>query len=71
MKRFTFHCPHCGSKVTISGEHSGIVTIEFDWLEAGACIDCVPEVNRNERLLKWTCSEHEGGSAELFDEEQI
>lgn len=65
---FTEH----GSKVTISGEHSGISTIEFDWFEEpGACIDCRPSVDHRERLLTWDCSEHDGSSAELFDEEQI
>lgn len=30
-----------GSIVTVSGKHSGIFTVKFDWLEErNACLDC-------------------------------
>lgn len=31
--------------MTISGKHRGIFTIEWDWLEEGACCDSHPSFN--------------------------
>ena len=54
-----------GSTVAVSGKHSGIFEIEFDWLEEqGSCIDCRPSVE--EDRLVWCCLEHGCGSAELL-----
>jgi hypothetical protein len=53
-----------GSTVEVSGAHSGIYEIAFDWVEEdGACIECRPSVH--DGCLVWDCDEHEGGSAEL------
>ena len=55
-----------GSTVTISGEHGGIVEVEFDWLEEpGACVDCRPFFDHG--VLRWNCTEHESGSAALVE----
>ena len=58
-----------GSTVEISGEHSGISRVEFDWLEEGGCIDCQPhaysEIDGNEFYLIWICRECGGGKAQL------
>ena len=54
-----------GSKVTVSGVHSGRFDIEFEWLEEqSACFDCQPAVEDD--LLVWSCDGHEGSSAELM-----
>ena len=56
----------CGSTVRVSGKHSGIFDIAFDWVEEdNACIDCEPSVYGDE--LTWHCDYHEtcGGSATL------
>lgn len=50
-----------GSTVTITGKHCGIVTIQFDWLEEGGCIDCEPSTDVNEDVLYWSCDYCGGG----------
>lgn len=62
-----------GSLVVVSGTHSGISTVEFDWLEEpNACIECqanpYPELwGENKYHLTWLCEEeHGGGNAELL-----
>ncbi len=55
-----------GSTVRVSGAHSGIFDIAFDWVEEEhACIDCVPSMYGDE--LTWSCDYHEtcGGSVKL------
>lgn len=65
-----------GSTVEISGEHSGISRVEFDWFEEdNACSECevqlYPEFLRNGvYVLTWTCSLCGGGSAVLIPEKQ-
>ena len=60
-----------GSTVTISGNHAGVATVEFDWLdEDQACIDCHPEPypeywGHAEWRLVWHCAVCGGGSAKL------
>ncbi len=57
-----------GSTVRISGEHSGIYEIAFDWVEEGdACADCVPSIYGG--YLSWHCG-CGGGCAELFPVEE-
>ena len=57
-----------GSTVRISGEHSGIYEIEFDWVEENACVDCVPAVN--DGYLSWHCERWGGDSARLYPVEE-
>lgn len=54
-----------GSEMWISGEHGGISRVEFDWLEEGACPDCVPDAYEYDGMLIWHCDQCEGGQAEL------
>jgi len=59
-----------GSIVNISGKHSGIVKVTFDWFEENACIDCVPELypknfGKNDWRLVWHCDVCGGGNAKL------
>lgn len=63
-----------GSIVEISGEHSGITKVAFDWLEEeSACFDCVvnpypEEWIRGTHRLTWTCDHCGGGDALLYKE---
>ena len=52
-----------GSRVTVSGRHSGIYEIEFDWVEENACIECRPSVY--DGSLVWDCDHCNGGRAML------
>ncbi len=58
-----------GSIVRISGKHSGIAEVEFDWLEEDACIECepnpYPEDDGGRLILTWSCDYCGGGKAEL------
>lgn len=36
-----------GSKVTLSGNHEGIVTIDLDWFEEGICMEAHPHFNHD------------------------
>lgn len=57
-----------GSTVRISGKHSGISEVSFDWLEEPhACSDCVPEAYPVDDALVWHCEVCGGGSAELME----
>lgn len=54
-----------GSKVTLAGEHGGIITIDFDWFEEdNSCIDCEPG-DINDGCLVWFCDRCGGGRAKL------
>lgn len=59
-----------GSTVKISGKHSGISNVEFDWFEEEACIECdvdpYPIWNGICFTLQWDCEECGGGCAELL-----
>lgn len=55
-----------GSTVTVSGKHSGIFTISFDWFEEDACIECEPHYDQDNNLLVWDCDYCGGGSTELI-----
>lgn len=54
-----------GSRVEVTGAHRGIVTIDLDWYEEGACVEARPlaDVER----LYWSCACcPEGGSNQLL-----
>ena len=54
-----------GSRVAISGKYRGIVEIEFDWFEEGACCEARPVVVGE--MLTWSCACcRDGGSAALI-----
>lgn len=55
-----------GSEMRISGEHGGKSVVEFDWLEEGACCDCVAQPYEADGMLTWHCEECGGGSAQLY-----
>lgn len=59
-----------GSTVVISGDHSGISTVEFDWLEENACVDCeaaaYPVKQGADWFLEWSCEECGGSMAVLY-----
>lgn len=38
-----------GSEVKVSGKHMGIVEIDFDWFEEGACCDAEPSFENDDR----------------------
>ena len=54
-----------GSTMTISGKHGGISTVDFDWLEEEACIECQPEPYDADGYLVWQCDYCGGGKAKL------
>ena len=54
-----------GSTMTISGKYGGISTVEFDWVEENACLDCVPDAYDDEGYLTWHCDICGGGRAKL------
>ena len=59
-----------GSTVEISGKHSGISRVSFDWVEENACFDCEvhsypEEIETGVFALIWTCEICGGGYAEL------
>jgi len=57
-----------GSTVEVWGAHRGRVTISFDWLEEGACIEAVPDAcvaNPGDEMLNWSCGCCGSGSARL------
>jgi hypothetical protein len=58
-----------GSTVRLKGAHGGDITIDFDWLEEGGCIDCEVDLDAsrdtNWRRLVWACISCDGGSANL------
>lgn len=66
-----------GSTVEISGKHSGITRVDFDWVEEeGACVDCEPEpypedYGDGDWRLVWTCEFCGEGNAKLIREESI
>lgn len=63
-----------GSTVCVSGKHSGIFDVSFDWVEEkNACCDChdchadaEPFDCDGEFYLTWHCEECDGGQAKLF-----
>lgn len=63
-----------GSTLEISGKHSGIAAVEFDWLEEdNACCDCdaqaYPSPGQDGWYLVWDCDECGGGRALLYPAE--
>jgi len=59
-----------GSICEISGEHSGISKISFDWFEEDACSDCeidsYPEqFDADDWRIVWHCLHCDGGNALL------
>ena len=65
-----------GSTVTVSGEHSGIAVVEFDWLEeTNACFECkpnpMPEDDGDRIHLTWSCDYCGGGTAILHEVEPL
>ena len=59
-----------GSTVEISGKHSGISSVVFDWLEEDACVDCEvepypEEFDKDDLRLIWRCEYCGGGNAKL------
>ena len=52
-----------GSRLTVSGEHSGIFTVDFDWVEENCCVDCVPDPVPDNGDLVWHCERCLGGRA--------
>lgn len=52
-----------GSEMVISGKHGGISRVDFDWLEEGGCLDCVPEPYDVDGMLVWSCDYCGGGAA--------
>ena len=60
-----------GSQMWISGKHSGISAVEFDWLEEeNACCDCVPCAYEDDGDLVWHCEVCGGGRAKLYRDDQ-
>lgn len=58
------------SIIEISGKYSGIARVDFDWLEEGGCIDCIPEpypeeFDEGDFRLIWYCEHCGGGNAKL------
>lgn len=64
-----------GSTLVVSGKHSGIFTVEFDWFEEGACVDCAvntrPDYDEESWWLTWDCDECGGGRAQLIEVEIV
>jgi hypothetical protein len=57
-----------GSTVTVSGPHSGIFEVAFDWLEEpNACFDCRVNPVPVDGWLTWHCDRCGSGSAELIE----
>ncbi len=55
-----------GSTLAVSGKHSGIFEVSFDWFEEDdACCDCEVGAEPVDGRLTWACSECGGGSAAL------
>jgi len=57
-----------GSRVEISGRHRGIVTIDFDWFEEGACVEAHPScetMDPTDAWLYWQCECCGFGQAKL------
>ena len=64
----TYHTD-AGSLVTVAGLHGGRASVEFDWFEENACVDCrpdrYPERDGDELYLVWSCDECGGGRSVL------
>lgn len=71
MKNGTYYTK-AGSRLEISGKHSGIATLDFDWFEEGGCIDCkpnpYPEGDGGDWYITWACDYCGGGRARLEDQ---
>ena len=57
------HVSRRGSRVRPVSKSSW--EIIFDWFEEGACIESVPEIDRSEPALTWSCECCEDGFVEL------
>lgn len=55
-----------GSEMVVHGDNCGKSSVDFDWLEEGACIECQPEPYDEDGMLVWHCDECGGGTAELL-----
>lgn len=60
-----------GSRLEIDGKFCGKATLDFDWLEEGACCECKPdpyphEFDEDHWRITWECDYCDGGSARLF-----
>jgi len=54
--------------MVISGKHGGISTVEFDWVEEDACVECQVESYDIDGYLVWHCDYCGGGKAKLMRE---
>lgn len=60
-----------GSTVVVSGEHDGIYSIVFDWVEEGACFEAkravvVDILSKTEGRLSWRCDCHGSHDTPLY-----
>jgi hypothetical protein len=71
-----FYKTKAGSQLEISGSHGGIVRLSFDWCEEpDACCECRPDpypqkFDENDFRITWNCTRCDGGSAQLFPNEE-
>ncbi len=76
MKNGTYYTK-AGSKLVISGKHSGIATLNFDWFEEeNACSVCQPEpypeeLDDNAWYIVWHCDCCDGGDARVYPEKEL
>jgi len=54
-----------GSTIRVSGKHGGEISIDFEWLDEGGCIECAPYFEPSELLFVWSCEWCGGGSADV------
>ena len=55
-----------GSTMKVHGKTGGKSSVEFDWIEEGACCDCQPEAYDTDGYLVWHCIYCGGGRAKLY-----
>ena len=70
-----FYKTESGSEVKISGRHSGICRIYFNWFKEDTCEYChvntyPEEIETGVFALIWTCENCGGGHAELSEANQ-
>ena len=65
LKSGSYHTK-AGSTMQISGKHSGISEVDFDWVEEDACVDCEVQAYDRDGYLIWSCDYCGGGSALLI-----
>lgn len=69
-----FYRTEAGSTVEVGGDHRGVFTIAFDWLEEGACIEArgsatVDLLDEPRLSWRWECCGER--SAPLFRYEKV